>query len=25
MGKTAIAGCCRMLETWRPGQDRFNF
>ena len=25
LGKTAIAGCCRMLETWRPGQDRFNF
>ena len=25
MGKTAIAGCCRMLETWRPGQNRFNF
>ncbi len=24
-GKATIAGCCRMLETWRPGQQRFNF
>jgi hypothetical protein len=21
-GKTAIVGCCRMLEAWRPGQPR---
>jgi hypothetical protein len=25
IGKTAILGCCRMLETWRPRQSRFNF
>jgi hypothetical protein len=25
IGKTAILDCCRMLETWRPGQSRFNF
>ena len=24
-GKTAIVGCCRMLEAWRPGQPRLNF
>jgi hypothetical protein len=24
-GKSAIVNCCRMLETWRPGQQRFNF
>ena len=24
-GKAAIAKCCRMLETWRPGQQRLNF
>ena len=24
-GKSTIAGCCRMLETWRPGQQRLNF
>ena len=24
-GKAAIVSCCRMLETWRPGQDRLNF
>jgi hypothetical protein len=24
-GKSAIVGCCRMLETWRPGQGRLNF
>ena len=24
-GKTAILGCCRMLEAWRPGQSRFNY
>jgi len=24
-GKAAIAACCRMLETWRPGQPRLNF
>lgn len=25
IGKTAILGCCSMLEAWRPGQSRFNF
>ena len=25
VGKAAIASCCRMLETWRPGQERLNF
>ena len=25
VGKTAIQGCCRMLETWRPGQWRLNY
>src|SRR3954465_7720707 len=25
VGKPAIAACCRMLETWRPSQDRLNF
>ena len=25
IGKAAIVSCCRMLETWRPGQDRLNF
>ena len=24
-GKAAVAGCCRMLETWRPEQPRINF
>jgi hypothetical protein len=24
-GKTAIAECCRLLEAWRPGQNRLNF
>ncbi len=24
-GKAAILGCCNRLETWRPGQRRFNF
>jgi hypothetical protein len=24
-GKAAILRCCNMLETWRPGQSRFNF
>ncbi len=24
-GQPAIVGCCRMLETWRPGQPRLNF
>ena len=24
-GKAAILRCCSMLETWRPGQSRFNF
>lgn len=24
-GKAAIMRCCNMLETWRPGQSRFNF
>ena len=23
-GKEVIARCCTMLETWRPGQSRFN-
>ncbi len=25
VAKTAIRDCCRMLDTWRPGQWRFNF
>ena len=25
VGKAAIQRCCTMLETWRPGQSRFNF
>ena len=25
VGKAAILRCCTMLETWRPGQSRFNF
>lgn len=24
-GKTAVEACCRMLETWRPGQPRLNY
>ena len=24
-GETAIKACCRMLETWRPGQPRLNY
>lgn len=24
-GKAAIVNCCRMLESWRPGQQRLNF
>jgi hypothetical protein len=24
-GKSMIQGCCRMLETWRPGQWRLNY
>ena len=24
-GKSAVQGCCRMLEAWRPGQWRFNY
>lgn len=24
-GKAAVAACCRLLETWRPGQPRINF
>lgn len=25
IGKATIAGCCRLLDAWRPGQSRFNF
>lgn len=25
VGKAAIQRCCMLLETWRPGQSRFNF
>lgn len=24
-GKRTVEACCRLLETWRPGQPRFNF
>jgi len=25
IGKASVLHCCAMLETWRPGQSRFNF
>jgi hypothetical protein len=25
VGKSAVAACCRLLENWRPGQERLNF
>jgi hypothetical protein len=25
VGKSTVQGCCRMLETWRPGQWRLNY